>query len=501
MLVQLRPSQPLFSGGLWPLLRVLVLVVGVLPTAEADLRSEIDAIIDSPSTPAALWGVRIEQSEGGEVLYSRNGDSPFIPASVTKLVSTAVALDRLGPDYTFTTHLRFPTAEIPADGVIRGDLQIIGGGDPTLGMAEGAGGRKVLGQWARRLRQQGVRQVVGHVVGVDDIFADEPLAPGWAWDDEQYHFSAESSGLTIHGGTVGYRIDENKNQRLRKNQIHLYPDNDYVQLHLRVSSEVQRIEVERLRGSNHLMVKVPQSMKRNPLLSGRVTVTGTTEWTAALFLQALEEQGIEVVGKAVDSDYLRDYRPADGLVWTHHSKPLREILPLANKRSINLVAEHLLRASGIARNSEGAVTHSGSLGRGLSRVGSFLSKIGIKKHRYEMVDGSGLSRYNLLRPADLVKLLNYMERHPQGEHYRNSLSRAGKDGTLQWRFRDTPLEGRVWAKTGTLSSIRAIAGHLQSAAGKRITFAILVNNYPFGSRKIRNRIDQILLAVARAVDR
>ncbi len=226
-----------------------------------------------------------------------------------------------------------------------------------------------------------------------------------------------------------------------------------------------------------------------------------TEWTATLFKQALEEAGISVAGKAVDSDYLRGFKPASGLVWSHHSRPLREILPLANKRSINLVAEHLLRASGIERDQSGAVIHAGSVQRGLQQAAQLLQGLGVEPYRYQLVDGSGLSRYNLIRPEDLVRLLKGMAQHPQAEVYRASLAEAGRDGTLSRRLRETPLEGRLWAKTGTLSSIRAIAGYLKSPKGKSLTFAILVNNYASGSRKIRNRIDSILLRAAEWADK
>ncbi len=479
----------------------LLLLLSVQQVAHADLQSDIDAIIDSPKTPAALWGIRIEESDSDTVLYSRHGDTPFVPASVNKLVSTAVALDRLGPDYTFETHLRFPTAEIPADGVIRGDLQIIGGGDPTLGTAEGATGRKFLQQWVKRLKKEGVKRINGHIVGVDDIFVEEPLGQGWAWDDEQYAFSAESSGLTIHGGTAGYRIEGNKKQRLRRKQIHLYPENEYLNTHVRITDEKRQVQITRRRGTNHFVIEVPESMRRNPPMSGKVTVKNPTDWTATLFKQALEQAGIEVKGKAVDSDYLRGFEPATGMVWTHHSKPLKEILSLANKRSINLVAEHLLRASGIQRDQSGAVTQAGSVQRGLQQTTKLLKGWEVAPHRYKVVDGSGLSRYNLIRPEDLVKLLKGMAAHPQAEVYRDSLARSGKDGTLTWRLRETPLEGKVWAKTGTLSSIRAIAGYLKTPKGKELTFAILVNNYASGSRKIRNRIDSILLKAAEWADK
>lgn len=467
----------------------------------ADVVSDIDAIIDSPKTPAAIWGVRIEESKTGKVLYSRNGDSPFVPASVAKLVTTATALERLGPDYTFTTHLQFPHKTIPLNGVIRGDIHIIGGGDPTLGTAEGAVGRSFLKSWAKRMVKEGVKRIDGDIVGIDDIFIDEPLGKGWAWDDENYAFSAQSSGLTIHGGTVGYRIDRNRKQSLKKSQIHLYPDTDYMSVEIKRSGESRQVQIGREHGTNNFVVEVPKKMRRNPEMSGKVTVDNPTAYTATLFKEALESAGIKVGGKAVDRDQNSATAENSGLVWTHHSSPLKNILPLANKRSINLVAEHLLRATGIKRNKSGEVVNPGSVERGLNEVRRFMGKRKIKPYRYSQVDGSGLSRYNLLRPADLVKVLRFMDSHPQSRVFRKSLSRAGHDGTLRYRFHDTALQGRVWGKTGTLSSVRGIAGYLKSKKGRELTFSILVNNYASGSRKIRNRIDRILLKAAHWADK
>lgn len=469
--------------------------------AVADVASDIDAIIDSPKTPAALWGVRIEDSKTGEILYSRNGDSPFVPASVAKIITTATALNRLGPDYTFTTHLQFPHKEIPSNGVISGDLHIVGGGDPTLGTAEGAVGRSFLKSWAKRLLKEGVKRIDGDIVGIDDIFVDEPLGKGWAWDDENYAFSAQPSGLTIHGGTVGYRIDKNRKQVLKKSQVRLYPETDYMEVEVKRSGDKRQVQIGRQHGTNNFVVEVPKKMRRNPEMSGKVTVDNPTAYTATLFKEVLESAGIRVDGKPFDRDQSKKLVENRGAVWTHHSKPLKDILPLANKRSINLVAEHLLRSTGVKRNKSGEVVNPGSVERGLREVGRFMGKRKIKSYRYSQVDGSGLSRYNLLRPADLVKVLRFMDQHPQARVFRKSLSRAGHDGTLRYRFHDTALQGRVWGKTGTLSSVRGIAGYLKTKKGRELTFSILVNNYASGSRKIRNRIDRILLKAAEWADR
>ncbi len=469
--------------------------------AVANMAPDLDAIIDAPSTPAAHWGIHIIESDSGQVLYSRNGATPFVPASVVKLITTAVALDRLGPDYTFTTHIQFPHRQIHSDGVIRGDLQLIGGGDPTLGTPEGAVGRTVLDRWARQLVSEGVKRIEGNIVGIDNLFVDEPLGKGWAWDDENHAFSAQSSGLTVHGGVAGYRIEKNRKKRLSKSQIHLYPENNYLQSEVVVTDEQSWVAIGRERGTNKFVVTVPEKMRRNPKMSGKVTVDNPTIYAAALFKEAVIRAGVEVTGNALDSDQIKGYRKQSGLIWSHNSNPLSEILPLANKRSINLVAEHLLRTLGVKRNRDGEVIKSGSVDRGMQSINRFLKRLKIKSYRYHLVDGSGLSRYNLFRPEDLVKVLSSMRGHSDARVFRSSLSRAGHDGTLRYRFHKTPLQGKVWAKTGTLSGIRTIAGHLKTPKGRELTFAVLVNNYASGKRKIRNRIDSLLIKAAEWADR
>ncbi len=496
-------SRPRKRGrfGTLHLCASLLFLLSAQQPSYAGLQSDLDAIIEAPSTPAALWGIHIVERDSGDVLYTRNGATPFVPASVVKLVTTAVALDRLGPDYTFSTHLQFPAQQLPADGVLHGDLQLIGGGDPTLGTPEGAVGRAVFDRWAKRLKKEGVKRIEGNIVGIDDLFVEEPLSEGWAWDDENYAFSAQSSGLTTHGGVSGYRIEKNRRQRLNKSQIHLYPRSSYLKPEVALTGEQNRVAVGRERGTNNFVVTVPKKMRRNPEMSGKVTVDNPTAYAATLFMEAVARAGIEVAGKALDSDTINGYQQQKGLVWSHHSNPLSEILPLANKRSINLVAEHLLRTLGVKRNRAGEVVRQGSVDRGLEVVDRFLKELKIKPYRYHLVDGSGLSRYNLLRPEDLVKVLDAMERHPNARVFRSSLSRAGHDGTLRYRFHETPLQGKVWAKTGTLSGIRAVAGHLKTPKGRELTFAVLVNNYASGKRKIRNRIDSLLIKAAEWADR
>ncbi len=482
--------------GQWLLLLLWI----TAQTAMAANPQKPHLVLEAKGVPSALWGVMVVESKSGQLIYQRNAKIPFIPASTVKLFSTAVALDRLGADFQFETRLQFPAGNWKKSGIIQGDLTIVGSGDPTFGTEEGAGGKGVLQQWAASLKKQGVTKVQGNIVGVDDIFVDEPLGQGWAWDDEPFSFSAQPSGLTAHGGVVDYRIPKNKKSRLKASQIKLVPNTKYISKTVQTAASGTPFSITRERAKNRLVVSIPKKQRGNPAKQGKISVENPTAYTAFLFKEALQRAGIKVTGKAFDRDQIKNYkRPKIGKVWIHKSHPLKKILSLANKRSINLVAENLLRRVGLGIKK--GETQPGSVQRGMKAVDRFLKQHKIPKAHYRLVDGSGLSRYNLVRPQDFVRLLRAMRSHPQAKVFRDSLSVAGKDGTLKWRFRKTDLEGKLRAKTGTLSGIRSIVGYLTTPQGHELTFVVIANHFVSGTRKIRDAMDKFLVEIAPYADR
>jgi D-alanyl-D-alanine carboxypeptidase/D-alanyl-D-alanine-endopeptidase (penicillin-binding protein 4) len=176
----------------------------------------------------------------------------------------------------------------------------------------------------------------------------------------------------------------------------------------------------------------------------------------------------------------------------HFSVPIAEDITVTNKTSQNLHAELLLRLLGKVFGTEG------SFEEGTRVVRQFLVNAGVDDNEFFLYDGSGMSPDDRIAPRALTRLLTYAWQQPWGAGWRASLPVAGVDGTLAGRFKDSPLKGRMWAKTGTLNEVNALSGYMTAASGKTLAFSILVNGHRPGSDAEQQAIDKIAEAIAAA---
>jgi D-alanyl-D-alanine carboxypeptidase/D-alanyl-D-alanine-endopeptidase (penicillin-binding protein 4) len=410
------------------------------PNERASAARDIAAFFSTPAARRVLWGALIQSLERpGEVLCSINPDQLFVPASNAKLLTVAAAADRLGWAFTFETTVRATTA-VDRDGSIRGDLVVRGTGDPT------AGDRPKLSPAviaiADALWQQGVRLIEGRIIGDDDGFADEPYGAGWAWDDLSFSYSAPVGAL-------------NYNENLR------------AAAQSAAASESPRY-----------------SSVDNPTLA-----------FADALRSAIVARGITVGGGAADIDVSPPgpLPPNLPILASYRSSPLSDIAIRLLKASQNLYAEVFLRAIGESNGQ------AGSSKAGLDAIRATLATWGIDPGAVAQADGSGLSRYNLVTPDALTKVLEHMYRDARlREAWFAAMPVAGVDGTLEKRMKGTAAEGRVFAKTGSLSSVRALSGYIQARSGEWFVFSILANNFasPTTAADVDGVIDQVVARVA-----
>ncbi|GIV61352.1 MAG: peptidase M15 [Rhodothermaceae bacterium] len=461
------------------------------------LPSRLDALFDAPRYENAWWAARIVDLTDGTVVYERNARRSFIPASNTKLYTTAAALEQLGPDYRYQTVLY---ADGPvANGVLRGNLIVRGSGDPSIGGRFTDGDRTaVFRAWADSLRAAGITRIEGDLIGDDDVFDDVPLGYGWSWDDETYWYGAEISGLSFNDNCVDVTIAPTTPGAPAR--IFWEPDStDYVRvvnqtLTLPADSSLDE-GYERLRGTNILRLysRVPADRPDTESL----TVNNPTRYFVHVLRETLLRQGIAVQGRPVDVDDLSikpDYED-DALlrVATHLSPPLARIVEVINKESQNLYAEQLLRTLGAERAASDSLSLPGSAERGLAAVMETLVRAGIDTSRVQLVDGSGLSRLNLVTAEMTSRLLTYLWHHPDPavrEAFLGSLPVGGEDGTLEYRFRDTPVRGRVRAKTGTVGNVSTLSGYVTSTDGTPYAFVLMANHYTTKTRDVRATLDE-----------
>lgn len=445
-------------------------------TAEAKLKSELDQAFDDPAFSNAHWGVMIQSLKNGEILYARNAHKNFIPASNMKLFTTAAALSKLGPEYRYQTQF-YIHGNVDNQGILHGDLIVVGSGDPSItGRYYFGEVTKPLEIWADSIKAHGIRQIDGNIIADDNLFDDEIMGEGWAWDYQSDWYAAQISALSFNDNCINIYISPGDSIGAPA-KYQLVPNTDYATIINRIvtvrNGLEQEIKFKRKAGTN--LVEISGAMAINS--SARLdwfSIDNPSLFTVKVFQQVLKQKGISVSGMAYDIDDLNGYsypkRP-ENLMFDFESPPLREIVATINKVSQNLYAEMLLRTLGAHFRGIGSASN------GIAVVKEFLSNIGIDTNQFVMVDGSGLSRLNMVTPQQIVTLLRYMRNSPQRDYFYHSLPIAGNDGTLKNRMQRTAAEGNVRAKTGFVGYARALSGYITTADNEELAFSMIANNY------------------------
>jgi len=478
-----------------------------IPAQAASLARSIDRLLaSSPAARGAFWGIQVTDLKAGRTLYQLNSDRLFVPASNTKLLTTALALVRLGPQFTFETRVTAPRTP-DRDGCIHGSLRLVGGGDPNLSAraipyqpeparAAPAPGYALaaLAELADQVAAKGVKCVDGDIIGDDTWYVWEPYADGWSIDDPTYEYGTAVSAIAVNDNTVTVSVSPGAREG-DPAAVALNPAVEYYVIDNRLRTVAaggeRAIHVHRAPGSLTLELTgtIPLGGRGEELALG---IEDPAKYAAVALRQLLEARGITVSGTAVARHLLPGEAPAGSafvVLARRVSAPLVEDLRIIDKASQNLHAELALLAVGRARRGVG------SRAAGLDELHTFLTEAGIDDASYSIEDGSGLSRPNLVTPAAVVKLLRYMYETPERDTWISFLPVAARDGTLAGRFDDTPAAGRIHAKTGSLAHVNALSGYAQRRDGSWVAFSILVNNSNQSAAAVRSVMDKICILI------
>jgi D-alanyl-D-alanine carboxypeptidase/D-alanyl-D-alanine-endopeptidase (penicillin-binding protein 4) len=451
------------------------------------LRRDLAAITARPGVSRAAWGIVVHSLDRDDRLYGLNADTLLVPASAAKLVSVASAAEAVGWNYTFETTVRATGPVV--DGVLRGDLLIVGTGDPSIG---GRGGGD-LGVWVEALKARGISRIEGRVIGDDDLVEEPRPALAWAWDDLGYATGVLFGALNVAENRMTVTVEAGA---AAGSPTTLAVDPGAMDRPLSNAS------VTGLPGSALLLW--PEQRPGDPFLtiagsmpaggpSARLTVSAgnPTLWFARTLRSRLLAAGIDVTGEALDIDDVRPVPNRDEaeVLYTYRSPPLASLVQPLLKESINLYGEAVMRlnaAPGVLATNDAA----------LEGLGRRLEAWGIGRSAQQLIDGSGLSRRNVISPQALVTVLRRMHDPTGASPFVRALSSAGVDGSLEQRMRGTPAEGNVRAKTGTMSNIRALAGYVTSRDGERLAFAVIANNFEGTGAQATEAVDAIAIRLA-----
>lgn len=487
------------------LLAACAALIAIAPVAAADLSSRLDRLIDSsPALAHAFVGMRVIQLSDGHVLYARNADRLFVPASNMKLFTSALALAKLGPDYRLKTQIG---SEVPVDsaGTLPGDLELIGGGDPSLSGREypyrshAPAGEvysfRAVEELADQLGARGLQRVDGDIVGDDTRYVWEPQPGPWSSDSASREYGAPVSALVLDDNTflLTLRPAARAGDLAR---IALTPPFENFTIDNRVITlehGIRKIRFYRSASGRELHLWGVIS-KADPGYVQELAIGDPALYAAQVLRDALLRRGISVRGDAIARHRFPDEAgepspPPAVLLAEHQSPPLIELLQVVDKVSQNLHAEILLREVAAASGQPG------SREAGLDAMDEFLSPLGISRDEYQFTDGSGLSRSTLVSPTAITKLLAYMYTSPHRDAWLNLLPIGGEDGTLGSRFAGHPEARAIQAKTGTLDHVKAISGYADSPAHGRLAFSLLVNDFEEPSPGVTKTIDELVLSL------
>ena len=452
------------------------------------LTAKIEELIRTCKLEKARVGVAVVDPADGHPLVRFHADEPFTLASNTKLLTTSTFFCRLGPDYPFRTTLA-RRGTLGADGTLDGDLVVIGGGDPALTILRDEKDPAALFRdWAKALKQAGVRRVAGGIVLDDTVFDREYFPETWRIYDCSPWWGAPIGGLVLNDSCVDLLIRPDVtagapvavNPRPRTAFLR-------IQNEARTAGDKARQGIGYLRkpGTNDVVVKGDLARGASSM-TVNVSVNNPVLYFGTVLRETLEAEGIPVAGPAAEIDPAAPARSGELTVVDVRTTPARDILKLLNKKSHNLYAEAFLKTLG--REKRGAGTRAA----GLEVVQEFLGEVGIAENT-KHTDGSGLSRDNQESPDQMVKLLAFMRTQKHFKAWYDSLPVAGEDGTLRRRMRKAPAKGKVVAKTGHIGGVAALSGYLENADGRTLLFSILVNEVQ-GSTSGADRLQDDLCA-------
>jgi D-alanyl-D-alanine carboxypeptidase/D-alanyl-D-alanine-endopeptidase (penicillin-binding protein 4) len=470
------------------------------PAAPQDPAAALAAFVEAPALAGARVGVLVRDMADGSVVCAHDADHGFMTASNMKLVSSATALLTLGPDFRYRTTL-VATGPV-VDGVLEGDLVLVGSGDPTLGGSHEENALDVLRRMvARAIADHGLRSIRGDVLGDDDCHPDEVMGEGWAWNYQGDAYAAQVSGLCFAENIARVKVAAGGEGGAPAVTTEPAVPGFFAIENLATTVPAgsrPTLSAIRLRATNRVRVRGSAPEGTGPW-STRISVENPTLFAARALHHVLTEAGIAVAGQAID----RDDRPSlperygdERILASHESAPLAEILVTLNKISQNLYAEQVIRtASRVALGDA-------SMGSASAHAKATLADIGVSPDGMRVADGSGLTRLDLVRPRQFVDLLAGMWKHETRDTFVATLPIAGVDGTIGKRFADTPATGRVLAKTGSISAVAALSGYVlrKDPNAAPLCFSVLINNFTCRSADARSAMDRFVIALVDALD-
>lgn len=443
------------------------------------LQNGIERIIQE-ADPDINIGIEIISLKNGQKLYQKNPHHLFVPASCLKMITAAAALHQLGVDFHFQTKL-FTDGQI-RNKILKGNLYLQGSGDPEFAVRD-------LEELVFQLKLQDITKIEGNLCVDNTLFDPINQGPGWMWDDIGYSWTAPMDALILNHSCLDVWIKPAEKIGERP-FVYQYPKSDFVivENHAETSNEGNDLTLQRRRtGKENIIDVIGKISSSEGTKHYAVPVEEPHLYTAYVFRKILGRAGLSIEGKIETKA-----TPQNSiLLASHASRPLCQIVEQMMKASNNLASDCLFKKLG--ENRFGA---PGTWQKGSQAVREFLAQsVGLNTEKMVIMDGCGLSRYNLISAHQFVEFLRWMHHQfPCCSEFMASLPISGIDGTLIKRLNHPEAKGKVRAKTGSMTGISSLTGYLTTKDGELIAFSILQNGFAGKANEYKSKIEDEICA-------
>jgi D-alanyl-D-alanine carboxypeptidase/D-alanyl-D-alanine-endopeptidase (penicillin-binding protein 4) len=472
------------------------------PKAAVTLKDLENAVTELSSDPLIKHGqvaLSIKSTSTGQPILEFNTDKSMVIASNMKVVTTATGMAILGEDFTFKTELQHD-GSLETNGILRGNIYITGGGDPTLGSNRVEGSlalNELMDLWANKLWDYGIRQVSGAVIADGEIYNANAIPSGWTWADAGNYYGAPAFGLNFHDNLYYLHFKPGAKVGAATTILQTVPALKEIQFVNEVTTGPAGS------GDNAYIYGAPYTSLRYvqgtiPAGVNQFIIKGALPdpamVCAGLLQQKLLQKGIKTGSPATTVRLMRIQQKkinnSRKSIYTHPSPALSAIVKETNMESVNLYAEAIIKQLGLKKYGDGT-TYSGT-----EAVMNFWQQNGIDINGFFMRDGSGLSRNNSIRASVLTDILNQCAKAPFFPSLYASLPIAGVSGTMKNTGRGTAAVRNIHAKTGSLERVMSFSGYFTTRSGNMLSFALIANDYAGDNTPMRKKMERLMALMA-----
>jgi len=462
---------------------IFLIIVGATQSRIATVQQKIIEWQSTPGLANASVGITISDNQTGEQLIRSEPQLSLMPASIMKLVTTATALEYFGPDYRFSTILSY-SGTIRND-TLFGDLQIIGGGDPTLGSMYFPEGKNFQDEWIKALQNRNIRVIFGNLVADATIYEQQTIPGTWVWEDIGNYYGAGASGISVYDNLYEIHLSSEIAADQPTKVIGINPEIPGLDLQNEVLSSDLNSDQAYVFGSPmdiRRIIRGTIPKNKNDFVI-KASIPGPAALLASEFRRKLAETGISISGET----RFEKAKAVNEQIALTQSPPLRDIIRVTNHESVNLFAEHLLKHLAFQNTGVGTTKD------GCKYVIQFWKEKGLDMTGFFMNDGSGLSRFNAVTASQMVGILNYMKnKSAYSDDFYQSLPSAG-NGTLTVFQNENFPKQSLHAKSGSMTRVRCYAGYLTTISGRELSFAVMLNNFSCSQAETIKKIEELLV--------